>query len=298
MIVFSHIGKKGNLGNQLFQIASTIGIAKKNGHTFLFPYWVYSNFFEFPIPMGKIDANDYELLEYKKFEYCSKKIGEGNYDIRGWLQTEKYFNIPMTRHYFTFKKSIRNKLLEKYAFLFTKHTILITIRRGDFVKNPKFYQLPYKYYFLAILKFFPKWEKSILVFMSDDINYCKKHFKSLNNAFFIDSISPMEQLILGSNCDDFIISNSTFSWWVAWLGEKKTSKIICPIRNFSKKYTLENDKDFYPDRWLKFDYKNISIPNKYYKIIFIGELYEYWKSFKYRLRKIGFVSKIITRLKN
>lgn len=296
MIAFSLLGKKGNLGNQLFQIASTIGIAKKNNHDFLFPYWPYSYFFEHQIPMGAIDSR-FKTIAYKEFEYIEKEFNNENYDIEGWLQTEYFFDIKATKHFFKFNQTIQKDLLKKHAFLFNKPTILITVRRGDFVNNPKFYQLSYKYYFAAILEFFPLWEEKNLIFTSDDIGYCKKHFKSLKNVFFIDNLSAMEQLILTSNCDDFIISNSTFSWWAAWLGEKENSKVICPIKNFSKEYTLENDKDYYPKRWIKFDYIRYKIPIKYYKIYLIGNLYETWKNFKYKAKKIKFINSIVKLLK-
>lgn len=296
MLVFSQLEKKGNLGNQLFQIASTIGIAKKNGHSFQFPIWTYSHFFENPIPMGEVDAS-FKRIKYEEFEYCDKKIGLGNYDIDGWLQTEKYFDAPTTRDYFTFKGHLKDDLFKKYKFLFAKETILISVRRGDFVNNPKFYQLGYKYYFAAILKFFPKWKEYNLIFISDDINYCKTHFESLDNTFFLDGVSPMEQLILGSGCNHFVISNSTFSWWVAWLGESQLSKVIRPIRNFSSQYKLENDKDYYPERWTIFNHLNSRIPLKYFKIILIGELYELWIMFKHRMKKIGLIRQMIDMLK-
>jgi hypothetical protein len=54
MIVFSRLGLRGNLGNQMFQIASTIGIAKLMKHEFGFPVWHYSSFFKNALP--QIDA--------------------------------------------------------------------------------------------------------------------------------------------------------------------------------------------------------------------------------------------------
>ena len=36
MIAYQSIGNNGRIGNQLFQIASTIGIAIENGHDFVF----------------------------------------------------------------------------------------------------------------------------------------------------------------------------------------------------------------------------------------------------------------------
>jgi hypothetical protein len=59
-----------------------------------------------------------------------------------------------------------------------------------------------------------------------------------------------------SLCDHFIIANSTFSWWGAWLGEKEHSKVIKPNYHFGYEFGKLNDaKDFYPSRWLPFDNK-------------------------------------------
>ena len=40
MVTFAQLGRYGRLGNQMFQVASTIGIAKANGYDYVFPEWV------------------------------------------------------------------------------------------------------------------------------------------------------------------------------------------------------------------------------------------------------------------
>ena len=47
------LGEMGRFGNQLFQIAATIGIARRNGCSFIFPPWPYARHFEFPIPQSR-----------------------------------------------------------------------------------------------------------------------------------------------------------------------------------------------------------------------------------------------------
>ena len=44
MLTFINLGKMGRLGNQMFQIASTIGIAKWVGTKACFPKWDYMNY--------------------------------------------------------------------------------------------------------------------------------------------------------------------------------------------------------------------------------------------------------------
>ena len=100
--------------------------------------------------------------------------------------------------------------------------------------------------------------------MSDDIYYCKFHFGFLKNAVFVENLSAIEQLAMASQGTDFIISNSTFSWWMAWLSEKKASKIIRPIKNFRGVFAAEHDDfDFFPSRWMIFDFKSKKIDLAY-----------------------------------
>ena len=68
--------------------------------------------------------------------------------------------------------------------------------------------------------------------MTDDIDWCKEIFTG-DNFIFNDTvpenlIKGHFDLAVGSLCDDFIISNSTFSWWMSYLGQNKDKKIYAP----------------------------------------------------------------------
>ncbi|MEN2400345.1 alpha-1,2-fucosyltransferase [Flavobacterium sp. MC2016-06] len=272
MLTFTSLGRKGNLGNQLFQISSTIGIAKKNNQKFSFPEWQYSKYFVNELPQLDKNKKFIQIVE-NAYEFHNWEVETGDYDINGVLQSEKYFDIEETKSAFHFKSDFINALTLKYNFLFKEKHIIISVRRGDFVHHPHYYQLPYEYYFLAIVENFPDWKERKLIFMSDDIKYCKHHFGFLPNTFFLENLTAIEQLAIASQGTNFIISNSTFSWWAAWLGEKENSKIIRPIKNFRGIFAgKNNDKDYFPDRWIEFDYKKKKIENKYLALLLKGEL--------------------------
>ena len=98
----------------------------------------------------------------------------------------------------------------------------------------------------------------------------------MKNSFFTENLSAIEQLVLGSKCDDFVISNSTFSWWTAWLGEKENSKVIRPLKNFRGDFAKKKiDIDYFPERWISFDDKNESLQKKYLLFKIRGFVYEF-----------------------
>lgn len=298
MLTFKSLGKKGNLGNQLFQIASTIGIAHKNKHEFVFPDWKYASYFNYNFPVVEPDQiNKFVQVIENSYSFHEWDLGPGNFDVNGALQSEKYFDITYTKKIFEFKTGFLKELLDKYQYLFDKKTIFISVRRGDFVYHPHYYQLPYQYYFLALKEYFPDWKERNLIFMSDDIKYCKYHFGFLKNTFFLENSSAIEQLAISSRGQDFIISNSTFSWWVAWLAEKKDSKIVRPKKNFRGSFAeLHNDSDYFPERWVKFDYNNKKIDLVYLNLILKGRLFQIIYFFKFQFqKKITFTKKVINK---
>ena len=51
-----------------------------------------------------------------------------------------------------------------------------------------------------------------------------------------------------SACAHQIISNSSFSWWAAYLNSNSNKVVIAPIVSFWR-------GDFYPESWIKIDSK-------------------------------------------
>lgn len=260
MITFSKLGNKGNLGNQLFQIASMLSAGENNKHEVIFPEWKWNKYLKNPIKTGAINNSTLIKEKYFHFENIILPDAESNYDFDGWYQSEKYFIRGLVKKTFEFSDDLTDKLKKTYKDLFSKKTILISIRRGDFVGNSNYYQLDINYYLSCLVLNFEDWKDYNLLITSDDLEYAKHHFSCVDNAYFPDGLNAMEQLCLGSMCDHFIISNSTFSWWQAWLGEKKTSKIYRPIKNFDGSLAKNNDEsDFFPERWSIHETKKIGL---------------------------------------
>lgn len=283
MFTFLNLGKKGNLGNQLFQIASTIGIAKLNNNQYAFPEWKYHKDFSINLPVCSV-KDMYTPIGEKSFDFKPYIFSQSfNVDLNGWFQSELYFDIPFTKQFLIPKKTIIDQVALKYKNELTRSPILISIRRGDYVAHPKYYQLGFKYYLGALESNFPDWRNRQIIITSDELSWCQKYFGNFDNARFCWDLNPVEQLALSTLISDFVISNSTFSWWQAWMGEKEKSVIIRPLKLFRGSFAVNNnDKDFYPDRWIVFDFNNFSLPKhyylKHYKNVLEDKMYSFFLS--------------------
>lgn len=247
-ISFSKLGNHGRFANQLFQVASTLGIAVRNNAQAVFPEWPYEKYFNIELQHGS--AAGWPVLEDQGFFYKDTII-VGNTDLKGYFQSEKYFNQAQGRP-FQFKEQVIIDAADKLGQgAFDKPAILMHIRRGDYVNNPHYYQLPITYYISSLLKI-PDWQECNLIIISDDLPYAKVHFQCLPNAIFADGLNEVESMALSGMADHFILSNSTYSWWCAYLGEKQHSIVIHPGHLFRGPSLGSNDtKDFWPERWYR-----------------------------------------------
>jgi len=270
-ITYSKLGKNGRLGNQLFQLASSYALAVQTGRDFLIPTdWEYKKYFknlknklQFKDVVGfKISERvfNYDIELKTTIDNCSVPT----IDIKGYLQSEFYFQ-PLTqeiRRLLTFKDDFVAQTTEifKQNDVFDKETIAISIRRGDYVNNPNYITLGIAYYINTLMYYFPNYKDMNIIIFSDDIPYCRVHFGCLKNVYYSENNSAIEDLCLMSQCDHFILANSTFSWWGAWLGEKPDSIIIRPQRTFDGDLLIENGEGttLYPTRWntSPFDYNS------------------------------------------
>lgn len=252
ILSFSQLGKHGRLGNQLFQVAGTLGLAEKHGAQAAFPAWQYEPYFETPIPHGPMAG---PRIEERFFHFHDWNL-TGDSDLLGYLQSEKYFGSQ--------KLKLRPAFVEeqkvKHPELFLRETICIQIRRGDYVDNPNYYQLSPTYYLSALITHFPHWRDCNLLIISDGIEYCRTHFECLPNATFSTGNTDIQDLALACACDHFILSNSSFGWWCAWLGEKPHSKIVHSGHMFAGKLARKDARDSRPDRWIEHKRDTYKIP--------------------------------------
>ena len=106
-----------------------------------------------------------------------------------------------------------------------------------------------EYYEEALSKFDS--DRTVVIF-TDDIEWCKNQELFKPDRFLISETgNNVYDLCLMTLCTDYIIANSSFSWWGAWLSQNPDPVVIAPSRWFGTTgYTAKNNtEDIVPDRW-------------------------------------------------
>lgn len=121
-----------------------------------------------------------------------------------------------------------------YDVINNKESVCVSIRRGDFLsaENKDAYYVCDKDYFdRAIKKIRILIPESTLIFFSDDIQWIRQNCKYDGEVYYeTDGNDVWEKIRLMSSCKHFVISNSTFSWWVQYLSENTEKVVISPSK--------------------------------------------------------------------
>jgi hypothetical protein len=162
-----------------------------------------------------------------------------NVFLYGKYENPKYFEdiIDILKDEFTPKEAPRSCNKELYDAIETSNSICVSIRRGDYLStNNKnnFYVCNEAYFEKAIAYMKTHVENPVFVFFSDDIEWVKKSIKIEGAKVYYESgDDPVwEKLRLMYSCKNFIISNSTFSWWAQYLSRNSDKIVVSPNRWF------------------------------------------------------------------
>lgn len=194
-----------------------------------------------------------------------KKLDD-NTIMDGLFQSHKYFNnYKKILKWFEFKDSIivkSSNIIEKVKNKYPEDTILcfVHFRQGnDYIKFG--YGLHFDYYKKA-LKFIDKLFNSRVVFVAFyDVENTK--IKKVLDDYKYEIIhgSLVDDLSCMSLCDAAIISNSTFSWWGAFL--QKNNKITVRPSDFFAYGTSISPQDIFLSNWVPIEAKR-SMKSKIY----------------------------------
>lgn len=272
MIGFNGLGRLGRLANQMFQYASLKGIARNIGVDICIPHYkdavddgvgnlLRTELFD-GFEMSSLGSNQIGFLNnghaptvqerFFHFDEELFKLCPDHISLHGFFQSEKYFKHIESeiREDLTFKNEVLKPCKEMISGV--ENPLALHVRRTDYIKNSENHHVLSLEYYKKALEFFEK-DRNIIIF-SDDPEWCKSQELFSDDRFMVsENTDNRVDLCLMSLCNDFIIANSSYSWWGAWLSSNKNKKVIAPLEWFGKiGYTKDHDtKDLIPDEWTR-----------------------------------------------
>ena len=275
-VTFSKIGLV-RLGNQLFRYAALKSYSLRNKVPIILPPDTEHRLNNFKIeylskPLYWLNYSSDSNYVEKKFNFDSNFFSFHNRtEINGFFQTEKYFKdirqILQTdlklANCKKEKKAIENIKLIKQEFP-GKKIVSIHVRRGDYIPSSKPYSdgitdyspdrhlkhplMTVDYFQSAAARF----QNAVFLIFSDtnqDIEWCKENL-NIKNAVYIHNEDLIDFKMMQFS-DHNIISNSSFSWWAAWLNDNDRKQIISPKKGswFGEFYSHYNMNDLIPEDW-------------------------------------------------
>lgn len=232
------------LGNNLFQFAAALSLSSEI--TICVPLineyqatLIFSETFFKGFPILNYIPDGIQTYEEPYYHYNQIPYIKGSdLILKGYFQSYKYFDREKILNQFYIDKSTLSFIQLTYPEIFNESFTSIHVRRGDYLKM--LYKHPFsglKYYKKAI-DIIGRDENYIVV--SDDIIWCKSNLK-LKRVIFVENTSPIIDIYIQTYCKNNIISNSSFSWWAAYLN-KNEGKVIAPKMWFGFK-SMQNIKD-------------------------------------------------------
>lgn len=274
----------GGLGNQLFQLAFATFIKKNyiNSKIELIDLTSYEKIKRkwalnyMGIRPKNISKFNYLLLKIKKFinQKCIKfGINNNIFDIINESQYSKYKDLNSSKkksiildgywqsefYFYDTREYIKEFFLQyrkgiKFKFQ-DNETVALHIRLGDYVQVNKsrenHFVCDFEWYLKAINYFYKINNNYKFLIFSNDFKYLKKYFifpKRINYFLMQENNKDYEDLFKMSYCNHFIISNSSYSWWASYIGEKSNSIIVAPKYWYPNKLT--ENLGIYRSKWI------------------------------------------------
>lgn len=174
----------------------------------------------------------------------------------GFFQSDKFFSHSFKKNPFRVRKKFLHEFYRKYDELLKSGIItVIHVRRKDYLDagsdelGGKGLTLPLSYYKKALDYLHDSGRKKILV-ISDDPEYIKNNL-NLGVPYTLEINSAIIDLLLMNHADNLILSNSSFSWWGAYLNKKENLKVIAPEYWLGFKVNITYPIAIFCDSWTR-----------------------------------------------
>lgn len=196
--------------------------------------------------------------KYFGYDPAVMKLGNKS-KLDGYFQSEKYFQEiePVIRKSLQFRMPFSDRRVSDYEKKIAEsNSVAVHIRRGDYLKKSLHNICTEDYYYRSIEYMRESLAHPHFFVFSDDIEWCRANIGSGEHDFVGINIARqrLADFHLMSLCKHAIISNSSFSWWAAWLNSSTEKTIVSPGRWFNDEVmNAQALRDTIPGSWIRID---------------------------------------------
>jgi Glycosyl transferase family 11 len=182
--------------------------------------------------------------------------------LEGYFQDERYFDhiSDEIRARFNFQPEVTELSSETRKLadeMQRPGSICIHVRRGDYVNDPTTSAhhgiCSIDYYKNGLASLRNSGARGPIFVFSDDTKWCSENFGEWPDVMIVEDehAGPRGSIHfwLMTLCHNFVIANSTFSWWAAWLSRTPDKIVIYPSR-WSQSDDLKNI-NICPESWVR-----------------------------------------------
>lgn len=195
--------------------------------------------------------------DYRVYQSIPK--GMSNYWITGNFECYRYFDMFRADLIKQFQYiGVITDATQSYLNMIDNDmfSVALHIRGGDFKRLGR--NVPIEFYEKAIEYFHKKNSRYTFYLVTEDLE-AEKYFKLNPSIKCIKTISSenkdIEDWLCLLHCKNHIVTNSTYSWWAAYLADNKEKKVVTLSKRLYEK--LENSKkgyeEFYLPEWIPID---------------------------------------------
>lgn len=284
-----YFGIAGRLGNWMFMYANALSYGHGKAKGYIVEEWsrkFKEQYWEmFPdLEIVNELPDDVVVYEEKRFGYDQiPRFDAPNILLKGYFQSEKYFDEKRVRELYRISSERDLYLRSRYGDWLDRPNVTgVSVRRGDYFVNLENFPFVGEKYLVDCINRIDECRDFIVC--SDDIPWCRRFFSRRfpdRQFLFVEGESSVNQLYLHSLCRNNIVSNSSFSWWGAWLNANPTKRVLAPTMWFG----FESSRKHID--WTDIYFRGMEIVENHYGIYMYlyAHLYLWQKNLKKKVRE-------------
>lgn len=172
------------------------------------------------------------LFNFDPYYYPVPRCNRKNKYIYGYFQGEQYFSqcAALLKEQFAVACPLSRQALSYQKQIDESNAVALHIRLGDYKKainrdldvcSPAYYQKGIEY-------IREKLDDPVFFVFTNDAKKASELLSFPENTVFVQGTKDYEDFALMGRCKHFVLSNSTFSWWAAYLAKNPDKLVTVP----------------------------------------------------------------------